>query len=139
MGGFDEECQAHKKVIMTLRRINEEVHSLAGTIVGLRFFHLVPEFLVFGRAIGGIHLERPRVDGGKKIEAKQGLGRGGEDEGEDTFAQGVPEERSDRLADTGSIDNDSAAMPDVFQKVDELGVELGVALSGPLVVFNDTD
>ena len=138
-GGFDEEGQAHKKVVVALGGINEEVHGLAGTVIGLRLFHLIPELLVFRRAVGGIHLERTGVDGSQEIEAQLGLGRGGEGKGQNAPAKRLLEERGDRLTDTGSIDDDTAAVPDVFQEVDELGIEFGVALSSPLVVFDDAD
>ena len=138
-GGFDEEGQAHKKVVVALGGINEEVHGLAGTVIGLRLFHLIPELLVFRRAVGGIHLQRTGVDSGEEIKAKLGLGGGGEDKGEDAPAQRLPQERGDGLTDAGGVDDDTAAVPDVFQEVDELGVEFGVALSSPGVVFDDFD
>ena len=124
---------------MTLRRINEKVHGLAGTVIGLRLFHLIPELLIFRGAVRGIHLERTGVDGSQEIEAKLGLGRGGESKGQNAPAKRLLEERGDGLTDAGGVDDDTAAVPDVFQEVDELRVKLGVALSGPGVVFNDTD
>ena len=49
------------------------------------------------------------------------------------------EERGDGLTDTGSIDDDTATVPDIFQEINELRVEFGMALSSPLIVFDNTD
>ena len=67
-----------------------------------------------------------------------GLGRGGEGKGQNAPAKRLLEERGDGLADAGGIDNDPAAVPDVFQEVDELGVEFSVATAGPTVMFKNT-
>ena len=112
--GFDQQGETYEKVIVALRGIDVEVHGLAGTVVGLRFFHLIPEFTILRRVVGGIHLERAGVDGSQEIEAEFRLGGGGEGEGDNDFTQGFTEKGSDRLTDTGGIDNDATAVPDIF-------------------------
>jgi hypothetical protein len=139
MGCFDNKSQTHEEVVVALRGINEEVHRLAGTVIRLRLFHLVPELLVFGRTVRGIHFKRTGVDGSEEIEAQLGLGRDGEGKGQNAPAKRLLEEGGDGLTDTGGIDDDTAAAPDVFQEVDKLGVEFGVAATGPAIMFNNTN
>ena len=121
-GGFDEESEGHEEVVVALRGIQKEVHGLAGAVIRFSLFHLVPELLIFRRGIGGIHLERTGVDGSKEIEAELGLGWGGEGKGQNAPAKRLLEERGNRLTDAGSIDHHAAAVPDVLEEVDELGV-----------------
>ncbi len=98
---------------MPLSGVDVEVHGLAGPVIGLGPLHLVPELTVLRRAVPGIHLDRPGVDGGQEVEAQQRLGGGGEGIGDDVLAQAIPEKRGDGLADTGGIDDHLAALPDV--------------------------
>lgn len=68
-----------------------------------------------------------------------GLGWGGKGKGQNAPAKRLLEERGDGLADTSGIDDDATAVPYIFQEIDELGIEFGVAAAGPLVVFDDAD
>ena len=136
-GGFDQQSQAHQEVVVTVRRIDEKVQGLAGAVEAFGAFHLQPEFLVFGRIIGGVHFEPARVDGGQQIKAEPGFSRRGKGERNDARAQVLPEKRSDGLTNAGGIDYDAAAVPDVLKKVDHLGIEFGVPDAGPGVVLDD--
>ena len=56
--------QAHQEIIVSLRRVNIEIHRLAGTVLALRLLHLQPELLVLSRAIAVIHFHSAGVNDG---------------------------------------------------------------------------
>ena len=61
-GGCYQQCQAHQEVVVPLGWVNVKVHRLVGAVLAPGFCHFLPELLVFGRAVPGVHLQPAGID-----------------------------------------------------------------------------
>jgi hypothetical protein len=90
---------------VALSRIDKEVHGLIGAVLAFSFFHFRPEFLIFGRAVAGIHFQPTGIDTRDEVETDFGFGLRGEGKRSNSAAERLLQKRGDRLADAGGIDN----------------------------------
>jgi len=85
-------------------------------------------------------LEAAGVGAGEEVVGELGFGGGGEGEGVDgVLAEGALEAGGEVCAETGGINDDGVAGPDVFEEGDEVIALLVEGAAGPPVEVLDTD